>query len=135
MTRLILKNKGRIKGNYDFILFGETHGYVNDVAILAYLIRKTKPSLLFWELLETARLTTKTQQNRFLKRLDSDTFSFISTFGDLKKTIAIAKKYNLPIHGCDFKNLGRKAKIEFTSKQTIKEEKAEARLLLKRERY
>lgn len=71
-----------------------------------------------------------------MSKNDSKEFSIISTFGEIKPTIRLANKYNVPVIGCDIKNMGRKD-IKFrTKKNWTKEEKEEEEELhKKRELY
>jgi len=92
------------------IFFAETHGILDELKIQDKIIFKLRPVCYLYELLEEERLISKGDFIEFLKRDDSERFSVISSFGELKPTIRLAKKYNLPLIGCDVKNMYRKNK-------------------------
>jgi len=117
------------------ILFGETHGFLDDVAILDELIEIFRPTIFLYELLEETKLISINEQKEFLNQPDEKDFSFISTFGELKKTVELAIKYNIPIMGNDIKNMCRKNK-DFLKKTKLNEVeiKNEEEILLKREK-
>jgi hypothetical protein len=116
------------------IIFGETHSFLDDNAIQEEIIRLFKPTIFLYEMLEETKLISIEQQKEFLKQHDEKDFSIISTFGELKKTIELANKYNLPIIGSDIKDMCRKDK-RFLNKIELAEEdiKDEEEILLKRE--
>jgi hypothetical protein len=122
------------KKEINLIIFGETHGFLDDNSIQEEIIKIFKPTLFLYELLEETKLLSKEKQEEFLKQPNEKDFSIISTFGELKKTIKLAKSYSLPIIGNDIKNLGRENK-DFLKKTelTAEEIKIEKEILSKRE--
>lgn len=130
LNQLIKKEKIRL------ILFGETHGFIYDeLKHIEDLIKTFKPNIILYELLEKKKLKTISSKNNFLKNPDNKKFSIISKQGDLKNIIRLAKKYNLPIEGCDLKNMGRKKPIPFNKKLTKKEITEEEKIINRREKY
>jgi len=121
--------------NKKLIIFGETHGFLDDLKIQEEIIGLFQPTILLYEMLEETELLTPENQNEFLNLPDEKDFSIISTVGELKKTISLAKKYNLPIVGIDIKNMCREDRAFLTkTKLTKEEQKSEEEILEKRER-
>lgn len=120
------------KEEIKLILFAETHGLIDELPIQEDLIRNLKPSYYVYEMLEDKKIMTPNDFEEFLSKTDSEEFSIISTFGEIKPTIRLANKYNVPVIGCDIKNMGRK-NIEFRTKTNwTKEEKQEEEELHKK---
>jgi hypothetical protein len=119
----------------NLIIFGETHGFLDDDKIQKGIIKYFKPTIFLYEMLEETKLLTTDKQKEFLKESNEKDFSVISTFGELKKTINLATKYNLPIVGNDIKNMCRENK-DFLKKTELSEEeiKKEEEILFKREK-
>ncbi|MAG50082.1 hypothetical protein CL621_00385, partial [archaeon] len=105
----------------NLIIFGETHGFLDDDKIQEEIIQYFKPTIFLYEMLEETKLLTTDKQKEFLKESNEKDFSVISTFGELKKTINLATKYNLPIVGNDIKNMCRENK-DFLKKTELSEE-------------
>jgi hypothetical protein len=128
-----LKNLLREK-DIKLILFGETHGFLDDASIQSIVIDEFKPSIFLYEMLEETELLTESDKKKFLEEEDDTAFSVISNFGELKKTVELAKEKNLPIKGMDIKNMCRKNK-NFLKKLNLtpNEIKREEEILLKRE--
>lgn len=125
----ILKEK-----NIKLIIFGETHGFLEDNKFQEEIINVFKPNLFLYEMLEETSLDTKEQIEDFLLKQDSEDFSIISTFGELKNTIDVAKKHNISIRGMDIKNMLRKDKTFLTKFELTEEDvKIEERILKERE--
>lgn len=112
------------------IFFAETHGILDELIVQDKIISQLKPTCYLYELLEEEKLISKIDFIRFLEKKDSERFSIISSFGELKPTVHIAKKYNLPLIGCDVKDMYRK--IKDFSKEIDKTE--EEKIMLKREK-
>jgi hypothetical protein len=112
----ILKEK-----KISLIIFGETHGFLDDNKIQEEIIKIFKPDIFLYEMLEETELISETQKNKFLEEKNNKDFSVISNFGELKKTIALAKKYHLPILGNDIKNMCRENR-DFLKKNNLTEE-------------
>ncbi len=117
------------------IIFGETHGFFNDLAVQEFLIEKLNPDYYLYEMLEDKKIISNKEFDYFLSREDKSDFSVISRFGEIKPAINMAKKYNMKIIGCDIKNMGRRNKKFLERKKlTSEEEKFEEVLLKKREK-
>lgn len=116
------------------IIFGETHGFLEDNKIQEEIISIFKPDIFLYEMLEETELNSIEKINKFLSKEDSEEFSIISNVGELKGTIKLAKKYNSPIRGMDIKNMLRKDN-SFLHKEVLTDEeiKEEEEILLKRE--
>lgn len=129
--RKILDNK-----NIRLIIFGETHGFLDDSKIQKDVLKIFKPDIFLYEMLEESSLTTESEKNDFLNEPDDKDFSVISKFGELKNTVSIAKEYNLPIEGMDIKNMLRENK-DFMAKTNFSDEeiKEEEKILKKREEF
>ena len=118
------------------ILFGETHGFIDDeTKHIESLIKLFKPDIILYELLETEKLGTEQSKNVFLKNSDNKEFSIISNYGSLKDIVKLVKRYNLPIEGCDLKNMGRSKPITIKPNLTKKELDDEEKINNKREKY
>ena len=117
------------------ILFGETHGFFNELPVQEEIIKAVNPEYYIWEMIEDKELLSQLDFDQFLEQSDNKDFSLISTYGELKPTVRLTHNYNLKVIGCDLRNMGRKDKA-FLSKinLTIEEEKFEEDLLEKRER-
>jgi len=125
----ILENK-----KINLILFGETHGFLDDNSIQEEIIKIFKPTIFLYEMLEETNLFTIEEHEEFLKQPDEKDFSVISIFGELKKTVALANKHNLPIVGSDIRNMCRENKDFLKKTELSKEEmKIEEDILKKRE--
>lgn len=111
------------------ILFAETHGILEELKIQDRIITILKPTSYLYELLEEEEITSENDFIEFLKKKDSERFSIISSFGELKPTIQLAKKYHLPVIGCDIKNMLRKNN-DFLKETNIKKEE---KIMIKRE--
>lgn len=122
-------------GNISIIVFGETHGFLDDSKLQKIILNYFRPSLILYEMLEETSLLSPQEKTKFLEEDNKKDFSVISTFGELKKTISLAKEFELPIKGCDLKNMCRENK-DFLSKTELnpEEEKLEKKIIDKRER-
>lgn len=89
------------------ILFGDTHGLLNEIPKIKELIKTHNPELILYELLEETTLATMEEIDNFLKNYPENNFSLISKYGELFPVIKLAKKYDIPIVGCDYKDMLR----------------------------
>ncbi len=96
--------------NITLVLFGEYHGFSIQISILKEIIKITKPDFFLYEMLEEKKILNNKDAKHFLNKLDNKDFSFISTYGQLKPIIRLARNFNLQIIGCDIKNMGCKNK-------------------------
>ena len=120
----------------EIILFGETHGFVkNELKYIEKAIKKFKPEIILYELLENKKLDNIAKINSFLKSPDGSKFSLISFYREIKGVVKLSKKYKLPIIGCDLKNMGRNKPVPINKKLTKKQIKAEEKILKKREKH
>lgn len=115
------------------ILFAETHGFLDELPIQDKIISEVSPKFYLYEMLEEEELINKEKQLSFLSEKDEKDFSIISKFGELKKVIRLALKYNLKLVGCDIKNMCRKDKDFLKQKTLTSEEIKEEEILRKRE--
>lgn len=122
------------KHNIRSIFFAETHGLIPEIEAQEKIISKTNPKLFLYELLEEEKIISEEDYQKFLSKPDEDDFSIISKFKDLKPTVILAKKFRLPIVGCDIKNMLRED-TKFRDTETITEEdvKNEENIMAKRE--
>ena len=116
------------------VIFGETHGFLDDSLILRKILNNFTPEIIVYEMLEETKLLTKEEKERFLREPDEKDFSVISNYGELKKIVGLANEFDIPIVGNDIKNMGRENKdfLKITS-MTPEQEKFEEILLEKRE--
>ncbi|MEK6861827.1 MAG: hypothetical protein AABY07_07720 [Nanoarchaeota archaeon] len=103
------------------IFFAETHGILDELKIQEKIISKLKPTRYVYELLEEGKITSEKGFKKFLDNKNSKRFSVISSYGELKPTVRLAKKYHLPMVGCDVKNMYR-TKRNFLSDINTNEE-------------
>lgn len=117
------------------IIFGETHGFFRDLEVQEALIRVLQPEIYLYEMMEEISLNTPQEFKAFLSRGDSDDFSIISTYGEIKPAIRMAESHNMKVIGCDIKNMGREDR-SFISKRNLGEDEkvAETKLLRRREK-
>lgn len=87
------------------VLFAETHGYLKEVPVQEKIISLINPDYFLYEMLEEKKILSSKQAKSFLNQPAKKTFSFISKYGELKPTIKMARNFNLPIIGCDIKNM------------------------------
>ena len=116
--------------NIRLILFAETHGFLNEIPIQKKIIQSANPDFFLYEMLEESKILNIEDAQRFLSKPDNKDFSVISTYKELKPTIRLAKSFNLPIIGCDIKNMCQKDKSWLKKKFSREEAKA---LIKKRE--
>jgi len=112
------------------IFFAETHGILDELIIQDKIISKLKPVCYLYELLEEEKIISKRDFVKFLEKDDSERFSVISSFGELKPTVKLAKKHHIPLIGCDTTNMLRKNK-DFLNEINSDEEK---KIMFDRER-
>lgn len=93
----------------NLVLFGETHGYLDEDHIRERALKKLKPDYILYELLENKMLRTQQEKSTFLDQPDEKQFSIISTYGELKTLVGLGLELSIPIIGCDLKNTGRKS--------------------------
>ena len=118
------------------ILFGETHGFFNDIEVQKKMIENTNPKYYLYELLEDKKIISEEEFKDYLSKNDEERFSIISTYGEIKPIIKLAQQFKLNLIGCDIKNMGRiNADFLKKNKLTPKEEKFEIDLLEKREKH
>ena len=91
--------------NIRLILFGEYHGFSKQIPILIKIIKNIRPKFFLYEMLEEKKILNNKDFKRFLGKPNSENFSFISIYGQLKPIIRLARSFNLPIIGCDIKNM------------------------------
>lgn len=93
------------KANIKVIIFGETHGFIDDLAFIDIILTTLKPSNILYELLEN--ISIGKNYTSIIDKKPSEHFSLISSYGDLQAIVSLAKKHALPISGCDLPSLGR----------------------------
>ena len=116
-------------------LFGETHGFLDDIGIQKEILEIINPEYYLYEMLEDKNLLNKRDFSEFLSNSDEKDFSVISTYGELKPTISMLNEMAIKVVGCDIQNMGRENKDFLKIKElTPEQEKKEEDLLRKRER-
>jgi|GEM_PF-2095799 len=107
----ISKIKDFMKTNdINLVLFGEYHGFINQIQVQREIIKEVKPNFFLYEMLEEKKILNDKDSKKFINNPDNKNFSFISTYGELKPIVKLAKSFNLPIIGIDIKNMGVKNK-------------------------
>ncbi|HUS50767.1 MAG TPA: hypothetical protein VMZ91_11425 [Candidatus Paceibacterota bacterium] len=109
--------------NIKLVLFGEYHGFINQIQIQKKIIKNVKPDFFLYELLEEKKILNDKDAKKFLDSPDDKDFSVISTYGQLKPIIKLARNFDLPIIGCDIKNMGCKDKDWMKKKFTLEKGK------------
>jgi len=123
--------------NIRLILFAETHGFLNETQIQKKIIQSVNPDFFLYEMLEESKILSAQDVKKLLNKPDKKDFSFISTYGDLKPTIRLARSFDLPIIGCDIKDMCVKTKNwinekyskDYWSKVIKKREKRQAKII------
>ena len=96
--------------NIKLILFGEYHGFPGQISILRKIVKNVGADFFLYEMLEEEKILNNKDTKIFLNKSNNTNFSFISTYGQLKPIIRLARDLSLPIIGCDLKNMGCKDK-------------------------
>lgn len=109
--------------NIRLVLFGEYHGFFNQIQVQRKIIKNVQPDFFLYEMLEEDKILNDKDAKKFLGKLDSKDFSVISTYGQLKPMIRLARSFNLPVIGCDIKNMCCKDKAWIKKKFSHEEEK------------
>ncbi len=109
--------------NIKLVLFGEYHKFINQIQIQREIIKNVKPDFFLYEMLEEKKILNDEDAKKFLKNPDDKDFSVISTYGELKPIIKLARSFHLPIIGCDIKNMGCKDKNWSKKKFNLEEGK------------
>ena len=91
--------------NIKIVLFGEYHGFLNQIQIQRKIIQNVQPDFFLYEMLEEKKILNEKDAKKFLSKLDNKDFSVISTYGQLKPIIRLARSFDLSIIGCDIKNI------------------------------
>ena len=91
--------------NIKLILFGEYHGFINQIQIQRKIIKNVKPNFFLYEMLEEKKILNDETAKKFLDKPNNKDFSVISTYGQLKPIIKLARSFDLPLIGCDIKNM------------------------------
>jgi hypothetical protein len=91
--------------NIKLVLFGEYHGFFNQIQVQRKIIQNIHPNFFLYELLEEDKILNDKDAKKFLSKSYAKDFSFVSTYGELKPIIRLARSFDLPIIGCDIKNM------------------------------
>ncbi|MEK6894466.1 MAG: hypothetical protein AABX10_03305 [Nanoarchaeota archaeon] len=92
--------------NINLVLFGEYHGFINQIDVQKRVIEEVKPNYFLYEMLEWKKILDDKDAKKFLSTSDQDGFSVVSSYGQLKPIIKLCRRFDLPIIGCDLKNMG-----------------------------
>jgi len=109
--------------NIKLVLFGEYHGFINQIQIQKKIIKNARPDFFLYEMLEEKKILKDKDAKKFLNNSNDKNFSVISTYGELKPIIKLARSFNLPIIGCDIKDMGCRDKNGVKKKFSLKEGK------------
>ncbi len=123
--------------NIKLVLFGEYHGFINQIQIQREIIRNMKPDFFLYELLEEKKILNSKDAKKFLDSPNDKDFSVISTYGELKPIIKLARSFHLPVIGCDIRNMslrnkkwkGKKFSPEESRKITKKRELRQSKVI------
>lgn len=110
--------------NIKLILFAETHGFLDEIPVQRKILQNIQPNFFLYEMLEESKILNSKDAKRFLSKQDKDDFSVISTYKELKPTIRVANSFNLPIIGCDIKNMCQRNKSWLKKRFSREEAKA-----------
>ncbi len=120
----------------NLVLFGEYHGFTGQLQIQEKIIQSICPKFFLYEMLEDKEILNNKDAKKFLDKPNKENFSVVSDYGDLKPIIKLARKFNLPIIGCDIKNMGvgkdwkrKKFSREESNKITKKRELQQAKVI------
>lgn len=94
-----------LRNNIRLVLFGEFHGFFGQLQVQRTILKAVKPDFFLYEMLEEDKLLNSNQSKAFLNKPNNEDFSFISNYIDLKPIVRLAHTLNLPIIGCDIKNM------------------------------
>lgn len=118
------------------ILFAESHGFLNDWKLQKDIIKLSKSKTYIWEMLEDKKLEKLSEFNKFINKKDTENFSIISKYCELKGIVKWCKENKIKITGCDLKNMGRKDKNFLSKKELTKSDiRKEENLIKKREKH
>lgn len=118
----VIMNKNTGFYNFSFVIFAETHGYLDDFKIIRKIINHQKPDYVLYELAEdNVFLEPKDFENTLKKNKISD----MTDIKDIKKVLRICNRYHIPVIGIDFKNFGIKNPEVVREKNENKEEPTE----------
>lgn len=92
--------------NIKLVLFGEYHGFIGQSKLQKEILKDVKPDFFLYELLEEKKILNNKEAKIFLETPNNKNFSVVSTYGQLKPIIKLARCFSLPIIGCDLKNIG-----------------------------
>lgn len=92
--------------NIKLVLFGEYHGFIKQIHVQRKIIQSVRPDFFLYEMLEEDKILNIKDAKKFLSKSDSKDFSVISTYGQLKPIVRLARSFDLSIIGCDIKNMG-----------------------------
>lgn len=124
--------------NFSFILFAETHGYLNDFKIIKRIIKQQKPNYVLYELAEDKKFLTPKEFENILKQSQ---LSEMTDLKDVKQVLRACYRYHIPVIGIDFKNFAIKdpktvrEKNDNKSEPTEKEMEEFMEVLTKREQH
>jgi len=118
------------------VVFGESHGFFNDLALQEDLICQLSPKTYAYEMLEESNISSEKEFNNFMNHEDITEFSIISTYGELKPAVTMARNKGMLITGCDIKNMGRENR-DFLKiiNPTPEQKKHEKELMQRREKF
>ncbi len=124
--------------DFPFVLFADTHGYLNDFKIIKKIIEQQKPDYVLYELAEDKKLLRPQEFEAILKQQH---LSEMTDIKDVKQVLKICHKHCIPLIGIDFKNFGIKdpekvrEKNENKESPTKKEMKEIMKIITKREQH
>jgi hypothetical protein len=92
--------------NIKLVLFGEYHGFFKQIQVQREILNRISPDFFLYEMLEDNKILSDKDAKKVLSKPNKKNFSVVSTYGQLKPIIKLARSFNLPIIGCDIKNMG-----------------------------
>ena len=130
IKRFVEKDKIRL------VLFGDTHGFCDDIQVQTEILKQIRPDFYIHELIENKKYVSERSLKKALLHDKSERFSIVSSFGELFPIFDICLKYRIPLIGMDMRNMGRKnMDAIFKDKLTKDEAIIENHLQEKRERH
>ncbi len=100
-----IMNKNMKFYNIPFVLFAETHGYLNDFKLIKRIIKQQKPDYVLYELAEDRKFLTPKEFKDILRQYR---LSEMTDIKDVKQVLGTCYRRHIPVIGIDFKNFAIK---------------------------
>lgn len=122
--------------NIRLVLFGDTHGFCDDIRVQTGILKQIRPDFYLHELIENRKYVSEILLKKALLHGKSEMFSIVSNFGELFPIFDLCLRYRVPLIGMDLRNMGRENMgVIFKDKLTKNEAIKENQLQEKREHH